>query len=298
MNTYPTQEDRFEDRLLAAILNDFENLASAPAGYPGRRRQPRRPVTIRRALPVLAAGTAALAIGAAGVLALGPHSAPAPSTTTPAPPKAKTAAFVVRQMQAAVNGNKAVLIVVEHAPDSTTGKPVFDETWSTPHGNTSRSEDFTKTGKPTTGYVLTITPHRTVSIEVNYRARTWSKTTYSFGSASSAPGPAPLPVTPKQSAARLRAQVAAGKVTLIGPATVDGQKAIELRQVSHLGQLSIWVDPQTYLPIREISTPPGVSQTSSQAIRDDYQWLPGTAANRRLVTAAAAIPPGFTEVGS
>jgi len=52
----------------------------------------------------------------------------------------------------------------------------------------------------------------------------------------------------------------------------------------------------TFLPIRVIDTAPGVSQSSRQAIRDDYQWLAATPAHRRLLTAAAAIPPGFTQV--
>jgi hypothetical protein len=39
-----------------------------------------------------------------------------------------------------------------------------------------------------------------------------------------------------------------------------------------------------------------VPLTSDKAIRDDYRWLPATAANLRLITAAAAIPAGFTQV--
>jgi hypothetical protein len=57
--------------------------------------------------------------------------------------------------------------------------------------------------------------------------------------------------------------VKAGKVTLVGWATVDGQRAIHLTE--HL------------------------------AIRDDYRWLPATQANLRLLTPAGAIPAGFTQ---
>jgi hypothetical protein len=53
--------------------------------------------------------------------------------------------------------------------------------------------------------------------------------------------------------------------------------------------------PGTYLPIREIGTAPGMSQTSDQAIRDDYRWLPDTQANLSLLTPAGAIPAGFTQ---
>jgi hypothetical protein len=141
----------------------------------------------------------------------------------------------------------------------------------------------------------TVKPHRTVSIVINYGNRTWSKTTYSFGSASSARRPGPQRVTPLQMAAQLRAKVKAGKVTLNGWATVDGQRAIHLTQRLAGGQINLWVSPDTYLPIREIDTAPGMSQTSDQAIRDDYRWLPATQANLRLITSAGAIPAGFTQ---
>ena len=85
-------------------------------------------------------------------------------------------------------------------------------------------------------------------------------------------------------------------MTLAGRATVDGQTAIHLTEHLAGGQINLWVSPTTYLPIREIDTAPGVPLTSDKAIRDDYRWLPATAANLRLITAAAAIPAGFTQV--
>ena len=98
----------------------------------------------------------------------------------------------------------------------------------------------------------------------------------------------------RRPAAQLRAQVRAGKVTLIGPATVDGQRAIHLVERTGHGAIRLWVSPSTYLPIREIDTAPGVSPASPRAIRDDYRWLPATPASLRLLTPAAAIPSGFT----
>jgi hypothetical protein len=76
---------------------------------------------------------------------------------------------------------------------------------------------------------------------------------------------------------------------------VDGQRAIHLTERMANGQINLWVNPDTYLPIREIDTAPGVSQTSDQAIRDDYRWLPDTQANLSLLTPAGAIPAGFTQ---
>jgi hypothetical protein len=45
-----------------------------------------------------------------------------------------------------------------------------------------------------------------------------------------------------------------------------------------------------------IETAPGESATSDRAIRDDYKWLPDTAANLSLLTPAGAVPAGFTQV--
>jgi hypothetical protein len=62
------------------------------------------------------------------------------------------------------------------------------------------------------------------------------------------------------------------------------------------GEIDMWVDPATYLPIGTIETAPGESVASDRAIRDDYKWLPDTAANLSLLTPAGAIPAGFTQV--
>ena len=145
--------------------------------------------------------------------------------------------------------------------------------------------------------MVTETAHRTVSTRISYRDRTWSRTTYPFGTASSPHSPGPRRQTARQGAAQLRAEVAAGKVTLVGPAVVDGQRAIKLTEVSARGVLYLWVDRATYLPIRTIGTAPGMSPTSDQAIREDYRWLPATPASLRLVSATPAIPAGFTRVG-
>jgi RNA polymerase sigma factor (sigma-70 family) len=199
--------------------------------------------------------------------------------------------IVVDHMKSALDANTAVVDIVDHAPDSQTGRPVIDESWSTSLSDTYRIVDLTPAGRPITGYLVTVTPHQTTSIVIGYGKRTWSKTIYPFGSATDGRRSGPQPSTPLQ----LRAQVKAGQVTLVGWATVDGQRAIHLTEHLSGGEINLWVNPGTYLPIREIDTAPGVSQTSDQAIRDDYQWLPATPANLRLLTPAGAIPAGFTQ---
>jgi hypothetical protein len=299
VNTDTHAEGRFEDRLLTAILDDFDHLVGAADGV--------RPARHRRAVTTVAAGAvAAAAVVTAGTVAVTgavgpglPHRNTAAGAVAhgPASPGVQTAAYVVNHMRSALDANTAVVNIIDHAPDSATGKPVVDESWSSSHSDTYRIEDLNRAGQPVTGYLVTITAHRTVSIVINYRARTWTRTVYPFGSASSARSPAPRGGTPLQMAAQLRAEVRAGRVTLAGRDTVDGQRAIHLTQRSAQGLLSMWVSPSTYLPIRTIGTAPGVSPDSPKAIRDDYRWLPATPANLRLLTAAAAIPAGFTQTG-
>jgi len=304
LNTDLSREDRFEERLLTAILGDFDQL-TAPAAQTlqargarqTRRARPsgRRRVVISLAAGAAAAGIAAASIAAGGAAKPGQHATGGTAQTATSP-KLHTAAYVVDHLSSALNANTAVVDIIDHAPDSQTGKPVLDEIWSSSLSDTYRIVDMTPAGQPTTGYLVTVKPHRTTSIVIDYGNRTWRKTIYPFGSSSDgrrAAGPAPS--TPLQLAAQLRAKVKAGQVTLVGWATVDGQRAIHLRERMTHGQVNLWVDPDSYLPIREIDTAPGVSQTSDQAIRDDYRWLPATKANLRLLTPAGAIPPGFTQ---
>lgn len=306
MNTDLSREDRFEERLLTAILGDFDQL-TAPAAQTlqargarqTRRARPsgRRRVVISLAAGAAAAGIAAASIAAGGAAKPGQHATGGTAQTATSP-KLHTAAYVVDHLSSALNANTAVVDIIDHAPDSQTGKPVLDEIWSSSLSDTYRIVDMTPAGQPTTGYLVTVKPHRTTSIVIDYGNRTWRKTIYPFGSSSDgrrAAGPAPS--TPLQLAAQLRAKVKAGQVTLVGWATVDGQRAIHLLERDARGQVNLWVDPDSYLPIREIDTAPGVSPTSSQAIRDDYRWLPATKANLRLLTPAGAIPAGFTQAG-
>ena len=255
------------------------------------------------------AGVAAAAVvlgGAGAALATGLGSsarhAPVRAGHLASPPTSnvETAAYVVDHLKAAVDANTAILVTRAQAPNSETGQPVSTETWSSSTSPTTRTEILDSAGSPVRGYLVTVDPRQTTSVSIDYANRTWSATTYPFGSSSSSSSstPAPLPETPAQAAARLQAAVRAGAVSVVGATTVGGQDAIELRQILPAdgsipaGVLRIWVDPNTYLPIREQDT------SSGQSIVSDYRWLPSTAANRQLLTISAAVPAGFTQVPS
>jgi hypothetical protein len=294
-----TRADRFEQRLLAAILDDFPELAGAEArrvwysGSPwaagsGKSRK-------RGGLVLLAA--AATAASVAGVVSGGGHAVPVRTSV----PARLSADYVVDHVKAAVNARAASAIQYDlgRAPNSQTGVIENTATWN--YANSGREVTLTQIlgagGSPVLGYLMTATSDKTVTITIDYSNRTWSTTSYPWGYATPPNTPGPLPQTTVQAADALRDAVNAGSMTDVGPAEVDGQRAIHLVQGStKTGEIDMWVDPATYLPIRTIETAPGESAASDRAIRDDYKWLPDTAANLSLLTPAGAVPAGFTQV--
>ena len=200
-------------------------------------------------------------------------------------------------VKAAVDASagSAILYDLGRAPNSQTGVIENTATWS--YRGLSLSQTLGAGGSPVLGVLMTATSDQTVAITINYGNRTWSTTTYPWGDETPPNTPGPLPQTSAQAAAALRAAVNAGSMTDLGPAQVDGQSAIQLVQgSSKTGEIDMWVNPATYLPIRTIETAPGESVTSDRAIQDDYEWLPDTAANLSMLTPAGAIPAGFTQV--
>jgi hypothetical protein len=295
MNTRVPAHDRFEDRLLRAILDDFDHLSAAARPLPGQSRNVRTGAAV--ALPA-AAAVAALAAVSAPLLHHPSGQAPAAGRAHTAagsvPIAAHDAAYVVARTETALSGTgRYVLVTTSYAPDSQTGAPTVSRSWVVTGGNTVRNEVLGATGSPVEGSVITTTPKATTVVSIDYQARTWSTSTQPAQASS---GPGPLPQTPAQAAQMLRSQLGAGTATLIGPATIGGRSTVEIEVRSAQGTQRIWVDPSSYLPVQEIDTAAGVAQDSPQADRSDYRWLQPTAANMALVTAAAAIPSSFSEV--
>ena len=309
MNT-DTHVDCFEQRLLAAILDDFPELAGAGAGRArrARRLESRWPAGSlksrkRGGFVLLTAAAATATASVAGVLSSGGHAVPARASAPvrTSVPARLSADFVRAHVKAAVNASagSAIQYDLGHAPNSQTGVIENTATWN----YASRGRQVTLThilgagGSPVLGYLETATSDKTVTITINYRDRTWSTATYPWGNATPPDTPGPLPQTTAQAADALRDAVSAGSMTDLGPAEVDGQRAIQLVQGSaKTGEIDMWVNSATYLPIRMIETAPGETVTSDRAIRDDYEWLPDTLANLSLLTPARAIPAGFAQV--
>jgi hypothetical protein len=300
MTTAPPTDDRFEERLLHTILDDFDAITATASPYRPTRSRP--VVAIRRTAPALIATAAAAAVVVAVVPGHTGHAAPSADRRAItkvagklARPKVHNVAYVLKHMKAAGTDGSYVVHETGTAPDSQSGTIVHTQSWFANGHPTSRDETDDSAGQPISAVVSTVTADGSIhTVSIDYRAMTWTTATYS---APPAGGPAPLTQTPAQNANRLRAAQVAGAEKLVGPAVIDGQQTIELRSGTvGSGEELTWVDASTYLPVRELDTAPGQSPTSDQAIQTDDRWLPATAANLRLITTAAAIPPGFTEV--
>jgi hypothetical protein len=289
----------FEDRLLHALVNEHAVLtgpayAAAPADptpRPARRRwhAPRQPAVAMVVAAVAVLVFVGLRAGHPGGLAHPPRSTAAHHSPAQVPTHAN-ADYVVHRILSATAINRAIVVEVVHAPDSQTGAPTVDEIWSQ-HGNDS-SYDITldAAGRPVTGTLLTQRAARTIATTVDYGARTYSRTTYSPNPPG---GPAPVPMTLTSAAAQLRHAVTAGTATLAGQTTVDGHSALEIVDHSDGGTIQLYVDPDTYLPIREVDIPAGGTVSGASTITDDSRYLPDTAANRAKLTPGGVIPSGF-----
>ena len=68
------------------------------------------------------------------------------------------------------------------------------------------------------------------------------------------------------------------------------------------GGSRLWIDPETYLPIREVQqvvpgTPLGFAMPGDyDPITTDFSWLPPTQAN--IAKVSLPVPPGFHRTGN
>jgi len=296
--------------LLREGMERFTADLRVPAGLAdlvARRR--RRRLTLR----AMTGGVAALAAGAAALAVVVVPSAGHDGAVV-------DAAYVVKHVSSALSaaepGEIAQMTITTSSslvPGGTVAATTAEE-WS--NGDEWRSVTYSSPGHPVydegfstaSGYTL-----------VSYSARTWARqpgvgrpVAPVLGSPSATGGCGPtvaafptlfrlgLPGTgfsasslPTTVAAALRTAVSCGTLTVAGRQLVDGTEAIELK--SRPGSLiaeTIWVSPDTYLPVRLVdrsaSGAPLMQQTA------DFTWLPPTAQNLAKLT--VPVPAGFRRI--
>jgi hypothetical protein len=282
----------------------------APEGMTRRvARQRRR----RLALSSVAGLAAALTAGAVALATIGVPGAGHNGTAR----SAITAAYVVKYVDSALSaaepGQIAQMTVTTTGSPAILGGTTTAEEWS--YGDQWRSVRYSSAAHPvydegfSTSSVFTL---------VNYPARTWARQTGLGRPAALAPqlpGPrgceqvvAALPwlflrglpapgfsasSLPSTVASALRAAVSCGTLALAGRHRVDGIEALELTSRPHsLISETIWVSPDTYLPVRVVVRPfPGQPVFQQTA---DITWLKPTAQNLARLT--VPIPAGFHQV--
>jgi hypothetical protein len=131
-------------------------------------------------------------------------------------------------------------------------------------------------------------------ITVNYYAKTWSEEDVGVCIVCQLTSTYP---------ANLTELIKASDFKEVGPATVDGHRAIEFRSTgvgsnstAWLGYRStLWVDAATYLPLR-LTGSESLRHGYTDTVTTDYQILPATPANLAKLT--PPIPAGFRKVAN
>jgi hypothetical protein len=166
---------------------------------------------------------------------------------------------------------------------------------------------YTGDGQLTSVAGITAARHRMTTTSVDYQHGTWWRRIW----------PAQLPLAPEPEpgcgalnfagpdilglgggqAAALRTALNCGDYTMAGTHVVDGVEALELRQIpsaASQSQLTFWVDPASYLPVRCVVTSHVPGMTGR--IQANYRWLAPTPAN--VAELDITIPPGFTHASA
>jgi hypothetical protein len=291
--------------LLPDEAADVPTAAALTRGTERRRRR-------RLVLGSVAGGAAALAAGAVALVAVvvpgGGHSGVVGPGPRGASEPAVTAAYVVQRVDSALSAagpGEIAEITVTTAGTTTTG-----EEWS--YGGQWRLVTYSSSGQPVQDAGFSTST--SVYTLVNYQERIWTRQ-----SGQGQPGKAAPPVSgsrgckqvlpaltsvfqpglpgidlparsaPATVASALRTAVSCGTLTVAGRQRVDGTEAIEL--TSRPGSLvaeTIWVNPDTWLPVRVTARVAALQRTANIA------WLQPTA--QHLAKLTVPIPAGFRQV--
>ena len=298
--------------LLREGMERFTADLRAPAGLTRRvARRHRRRVALRftTAGAAVAAGAVALAVA---VVPVAGHD----GSNGPAVDAAYVVKHVTSALSAAEPGEIAQMKITTSGPALPGGTAAVTtaEEWS--NGDQWRSVMYSSGSHPVFDEGFSTASGFTL---VSYPARTWVREPGLGRSATPAPGsltgrrgcgPAVaafpmlfrlgLPGTifsasslPTTVATALRTAVSCGTLAVACRQRVDGIEAIEL--TSRPGSLiseTIWVSPDTYLPVRVVvRSAPGMPVFQQTA---DFTWLPPTA--RNLAKLTVPIPAGFRKV--
>jgi hypothetical protein len=288
-----TTDFEAELRSSLAAIPAIPRTGLAEAAAEGHRHHQRR----RRRITLTATGCTVAAAGVAAGLILASTPAPAPLTT----------AYVVDHVTSALSSANAITYTVQQISGPSSDDPNDPSagstisTWS--YGDQNRTLITNASGDPGVDESVTKHGNRSTVVYVFYKSRTWLSGLVVIASApptSQATGCTseslrfPFPDTqtlssPVAWSTLIRTGLQCGVFTVTSQ---PDDKVIELQDNQAEVLTTLWVNPQTYLPVQLVTEPR--PQDHSLASKITFHWLPPTQKN--LADLTVPIPPGFTQV--
>jgi hypothetical protein len=293
-----------ESQMLAELRSALDEEAGDLRVPPGTAQRARARARRRRTGRGLLVGVPAAALVTGLILAAQSHNpGPAPRATgaasSPAAPasgpagapRAETAAYVTQHVEAALAGVGSYL--VRETTSSYAGGTYTS--WTDPRTGSAYAVQGTGAHQVlswnSSYFVHRVLHWRTT--EADYSTRTW------FVSVIHAAGPV-QGVLPKPadggvlSPAQLRKALQKGVMHVVGHGRIHGRPATALRTRMGVVTIEVWVDSQTFQPVREIKSFGGALKG---ALVFNESWIARTPG---LVSLAnhAQIPAGFTRVAA
>jgi hypothetical protein len=162
----------------------------------------------------------------------------------------------------------------------------------------NREADITSTatGQPVSAEQITGTARSQTVTGVSYRGTTWWRATQTLKPTAQMPAPGcgqqGYPGGSSDWPAYLRQELSCGVYHQDGRQWVDGIDAVKLTTENKAGRLVLWINPATYLPVRE--TDSGGPVPGQPSVQTDFRWFPATAAS--LAPLKVRVPAGFRQV--
>ena len=292
---------------LHAGMCERADTIDAPAGLPASARRIARRRTATRAatagVPMLAAAGVATVLAVGGGSGHGGASVPAGSAAQASAPQAlsghaEDTAYIVRRVSAKLD-QAGQTEVVERVSAGGNGNPGSDSTnpvWSYTDPQTgdyySSSQLISPSGTDVYEQYIVGTPDGN---QMKYQSTNLNPVQQEYAVQTSV-GPVDSD-SPAADAQQIKSELASGKATQDGTATIDGQSTIKLTLPNTAGYTdTLYVNSQTFEPVEstgEMVINPNDGADGTNTVTE--KWLPATAANIANAT-LAQLPSRFTEV--
>ncbi len=242
-------------------------------------------------------GPAGTAIGPA--VATPSSAAPSRSATAAPAPGMETVAYVAKRVEAALASVNGDIIRNDQAfsgQDASSGTNWTDSRT----GNEFNDMTDSVTGK-LHGWEIEQVANGTFTIKlVNavYSNRTWYVDTIYSSSHVPTKSSSVNATSPIMTPAEIKTSLASGQLKIVGHRTINGHATIGLRSPWDFGYRELWIDSQTFLPVRvfvDYYASQHPTPSKDLKLTGNLTWLPRTDSLVNMVN-HVSIPAGFTHV--